>query len=163
MNIIGLDLSLTCTGIALPDGSTDHIVGPKKGSLYDRAYTITNELRHWLLPADLVVIEDIATRHVRTAISMAYLHCLTDRLLTDTPVLKVDPATLKRFATGKGNVDKHTMTVAAIRNGWTSAESTDDETDAWWLHILGRACSGDWIVEQTKYRVAVVAAIGARA
>jgi len=160
VNVIGLDLSLTRTGICLPDGTTDHIVGTRDGDLYQRAHHMVAALRDWLLPADLVVIEDIGTRFIQTAISLAYVHCLTDGLLTDTRVVKVAPSRLKRFATGKGGADKHAMTVAAIRNGWAcdgDEGTTDDEADAWWLWTLGKGLVGEWIVTPTEYRRAVLA------
>lgn len=155
MNVIGLDLSLTRTGICLPDGTTQHIVGPKAPDLYGRAYGMVDELSHWLLPADLVVIEAIGTRFIQTAISLAYVHCLTDGLLADTRVVKIAPSRLKVWATGKGNADKHAMTVAAIRNGWacdSNEGTTDDEADAFHLYCLGKQLVGEPVVPATKYR-----------
>lgn len=138
--VIGLDLSSTCTGICLPDGGTAHFA-PPKGTVLSRAVAIRDWLRDWVAPpVDLIVIEDIGTRFTQTAIAMAYVHCCVDQLLMNQRTIKVAPAVLKRFATGKGNADKHAMTVAAIRNGWAcdgEEGSTDDECDAWWLWALG--------------------------
>ena len=51
MNIIGLDLSSTCTGICLPDGSTEHYL--PTGDLLQRALATRRWLADWVLPAEL--------------------------------------------------------------------------------------------------------------
>lgn len=156
--VIGLDLSMTCVGICLPDGTTEHVRSNTSGTLHDRATHLRDELRPWLAPgADLFVVEAIGTRFVQTAISMAYLHCMIDDVLNCERVVKVPPASLKRFATGRGNADKHMMTIAAIRSGWTSDEgSTHDEADAWWLWALGRHVLAAPVVGDTAYRRAEI-------
>ncbi len=157
--VIGLDLSSTRTGICLPDGTTEHI--DAKGTLYERARQMVDGLRPWMFPpVDLVVVEAIGTRHVQTAIALAYVHAYVDRMLEWQRVVKVSPALLKKYATGKGNADKHAMTMAAIRNGWTSDDSTDDEADAWWLWALGMHLLRHPVVaDVTTYRADVVASM----
>lgn len=157
--VIGFDLSLTCVGICLPDGATEHVKGqpPKFGSLYDRAADMRDQLRPWLLPyVDLVVIEALAPNRFADAVPLAYVHCMVDGLLAGRRVLKVAPATVKKFATGKGNADKHAMTVAAMRAGWDSDNSTNDEVDAWWLWALGRHLLDAPVVADTAYRRDVI-------
>lgn len=161
MNVYGLDLSSTCTGICLPDGTTDH--HKPKGTLLERALSTKRWLLDYLLPgADLVVIEDIATRQVQTAIAMAYVHCQVDELLAahDIPAIKVDPTRLKRFATNKHNADKHAMTMAAVRCGWEAGDdSTDDEADAWWLWRVGRVLVGKGLYPPLSYQAKVLEAL----
>lgn len=157
MTILGLDLSSTSTGVCF-DGTTSTIA--PKGTLIERARDMRAELRHLFIPApDLVVIEAIGTRFVGTAIAMATVHALIlDELEGYAPTLMVEPAVLKRFATGKGNANKDAMLVAGIKAG--SVAETNDEMDAWWLWVLGEAHHGRWHVTPTEYRRAVLAGLG---
>lgn len=159
--VLAFDLSSTCTGICTDDGRTDHYTPPAKATLIERAIATRNHLRDWLLPApDLVVIEAIGTRHVQTAIAIATVHALVEEMLRDHQVVKVAPAVVKRYATGNGAANKHAMTMAAIRGGWDSEDSTDDEVDAWHLWTLGRHLLGAPAVPVTVYRSEIVLLLG---
>lgn len=151
--ILALDLSSTSTGVCF-DGETSTIA--PKGTLIERARAMRDEIRHLLIPApDLVVIEGIGTRHVQTAIAIATVHALVlDECHGYAPVLTVSPASLKRFATGKGNANKDAMLVAAIKVG--SDAVTNDAADAWWLWTIGMALHDWWEVPCTAYRTDVL-------
>lgn len=155
--ILALDLSSTSTGVCL-DGETSTIT--PKGMLIERARAMRDEIRHLLIPApDLVIIEAIGTRHVQTAIAIATVHALIlDECHGYAPVLAVPPASLKKWALGKGGgkgTDKDAMLVAGIKAG--SAAETNDEMDAWWLWTIGDALvNGRWEVPCTGYRTDVL-------
>ncbi len=155
MSVLGLVLSSTSTGWCL-DGTCGVIV--PKGDLHQRARATRNELA--LLHAhpwpDLIVAEAIGTRHVATAIALATVHALV--LDVFSPVVTVSPATLKKFATGKGNATKTQMVAAAIRCGW-DGDGQDDACDAWWLYQMGVYLHEPEIVRPTAYRAEAVASV----
>ncbi len=144
--VVGLDLSLTATGVAYSDDS----VGTIKTRATDRdrrlgqirqhlAATIRGpKLTDWSSsPAALVVIEDLPT-HAKSAGITGMVHGIARELLSsaDVPYALVPPATLKKYATGRGNADKTAMAIAALKRG--DREFADDnQCDAWWLRVMG--------------------------
>lgn len=155
--VVGLDLSSTSTGICAAGNC--RTITPK-GDLLNRARTIANEIRPTALTANLLVIEAIGTRHVNTAIAIATVHALTlDRLhnLIGPRIIKIPPAVLKKWATGRGNANKDHMLAAAIRNGCPADDN--DGADAWWLWTIGEAIEGRWHIDHTAYRTDVLEAL----
>lgn len=162
MNVIGLDLSSSATGVCAPHGSTFTI--EPKGTLHQRCRTMRDEITHLLethsavgQKPDLIVMEAIGTRHVQTAIAIATVHALVREAIGDHwPLWLVEPTRLKKWATGKGagkGTDKVGIALAAQRNGWDAPlDAGDDEADAWWLWTIGRAHLGEPVVDETAYR-----------
>ncbi len=152
--VVGIDLSSTSTGVcAAGECST---IAPK-GELLDRARMIAGEVQPVALSADVLVIEAIGTRHVNTAIAIATVHALVlDRIadLIGPRVVKVSPASLKKWATGKGNANKDQMLLAAVRAG--APVDDNDQADAWLLWTLGEALEGRWQVPRTQYRTDLI-------
>lgn len=145
MRIMGLDLSVTCTGVAFPAGETMTVKVKGRGD--ERRFRITEhvEVAARACRADLVVIEglqgaykgeaarEIPMLHgaVRLALRRSFIPFMTG----------ISPATLKQFATGSGNASKTTMRVTAKR--LLGAEyGTDDECDADWLRVAGLTAYG---------------------
>ena len=142
--VLGLDLSLTSTGVCLPDGSTYRIrTRDRDGDR--RLVVIRNNIRAALAEhrPHLAVVEDLP-KHAMAAGLTAKVHgaVLCELLDADVPYAYVVPATLKKFATDNGNADKRQMTDAAYLAA--GAEFVDDkggdQCDAWWL----RAAGHDW-------------------
>lgn len=137
MNIAGLDLSITATGLAYADGSVRTIAPRRAGDA--RLVEIRDEIRASLEfgGADLVVIEGPVLRS-SAAIALAMLHGTVRTELWDLgiPYVLLPPATLKKFATGKGTASKPDMAVAAFkRAGLEFAD--DNQCDAAWLRWAG--------------------------
>lgn len=139
--VLALDLSVTATGVALPDGTTQTLATrPGDGDLrYD---AIADYISHaaQFRRADIAVIEGPVVRS-SAAIAIGMLHGVVRRELRKigVPYVLVPPATLKAYATGKGNADKTQMAIAALKR--TGREFADDnQCDAWWL----RAAALDW-------------------
>lgn len=145
MRIMGLDLSVTCTGIAFPGGETMAFRSKYTGDA--RRFEIAEhvEIAARACKADLVVIEglggvyrgeaarEIPMLHgaVRLALMRSFIPFMRD----------VSPSTLKQFATGNGNASKTTMRVKAkLLLG--ASYSTDDECDADWLRVAGMSVYG---------------------
>lgn len=131
--VVGLDLSMTGTGIAWWDGTTTTLHPKTKGD--DRLVEITDHLM--AIVADLVVIEDLPLS-ARSAGITGMVHGAVRAMLKrcGIPYATVPPATLKKYATGRGNADKPAMAVAAYKR--LGLEGVDDNrVDAAWLRAAG--------------------------
>ena len=148
-NVVGLDLSITATGVAYAHGGTDVWKLPAK--LRDeRLSTIAGCVKIAVQdfgPVDLVVIEDLPTHaHGAGITGMVHGAVRCELLRAGVPYVLVTPATLKKYATGKGNADKTAMTLALYKR--TGLELADDnQVDAWWLRAAGLQHLGFPVVE----------------
>ena len=144
--VIGIDPSLTATGVAWPDGATDVIKWP--GSDTSRlvyAYGRMAEIAD-TSPGTLFVLEGLSYGSKGSAITgqaelgavirLAFAHYGAD-------VLVVPPSTLKKYATGKGNANKDLVRDAARDRLGLPAGVTSDECDAAWLRQIGLRLVGD--------------------
>ena len=150
--IIGIDPSLTGTGIASDEGL--HTITSKPGDTTltgrsARLTTIVHELDNIVLGVkpwrfertpNLVVIEapSLAQKSQAGTLDRNGLWWLiVDRLHTlGIPVVEVTPSTLKKFATGKGNATKPDMRMALYQRAGLDCRD-DNQVDAWWLRQLG--------------------------
>jgi Holliday junction resolvasome RuvABC endonuclease subunit len=146
--VVGLDLSLTGSGIAYRDGSTSTVKTKQKDgdgrlSQIEEAVQIAVGGEHLGLgPAvELVVMEDIPQNsHAAKPISM--VHGVVRNLLKKQgiPYALVVAASLKFYATGKGSGDKVPMALAAYKRAGREFED-DNQCDAAWLRWAGL----DWL------------------
>lgn len=154
--VIGIDPSLTATGLAWSDGSTSTIKYPPgiTGDLRLMAIadaiedlTVTPMVGH---NADLAVIEDLPTHAHGAGITgmvqgVVRLHLIRD----DIPYITVPAATLKKYATGRGNATKPDMRMELYKR--TGIDLKDDnQVDAWWLRALGHELLGAPVVDLPK-------------
>jgi len=151
VRIMGVDLSISCTGISLPSGETLAIKPKTKGDL--RLTEVGNhvQIAAQASRADLVVIEGLGGIYKgESARIIPMLHgVIRDRLQTvKIPFMLLLPASLKKFATGNGAADKDEMAVAAWRR-LGRQYLTHDECDADWLRVAGRMAYG--LGELTEY------------
>jgi crossover junction endodeoxyribonuclease RuvC len=150
MGVVGLDLSLTSTGVARADGSTFRIRTKFVGMA--RIDAIWNELSEHALGSDyLTVIEGYS---MGTARQNSHAHALGELggvvryklWKTNFTYVEVPPAVLKRYATGHGNAGKEEVLVAAVRRlGYEGA--SNDEADALWLRALALDFYGAPVVQ----------------
>lgn len=135
LNVLGIDLSLTCTGLA-GNGWTDIIKpGDRRGA--DRMIWIRQQIIDgWLTGVTLAAIEGPSYgnqgrsrqsgHHERAGLWWLVRVALAHRGI---PVAVVTPGTLKRYATGKGNADKADVIREVTRRfGWF--QGGEDEADA---------------------------------
>lgn len=151
LRVIGLDLSLTSTGVALPTGETFRIKTRAKDG--DRRLNIIRDrIREVLVDhaPHLAVIEDLP-RHAKGAGVTAMVHgpVRTELIDAGVPFAIVVPATLKSFACDHGNAEKAELAAAAYLAA--GAEFADDkggdQCDAWWLRAAGHDWCGDPLFE----------------
>ena len=138
--VLGLDLSLTSTGVARPDGTTYRIkTRSADGDL--RLLHIRDRIRAELENRpDLAVIEDLP-RHAMGAGITAMVHGIvrSELLAAGVPYALVVAATLKSYACDHGRADKAQMAAAAYRTAGRQFDDDrgGDQCDAWWLRHAG--------------------------
>ena len=136
-NVVGLDLSITATGCCHPDGEVETWkYAAKHGDL--RLRYIADEVQALALTCpDLFVIEDLPT-HAHGAGITGMVHGAVRCLLlrAEIPYALVTPATLKKYATGKGNADKTAMALALYKKARIEL-GDDNQVDAAWLRYAG--------------------------
>lgn len=139
--ILGLDLSLTCTGWARlnPDGThtTGCIATNSQRPTGERLLRIVTEIFHgpaWSPDVTLAVgIESGVVRsNAALAIGMVHGAVRLELWRHDTIIVDIPPATRCKLATGKGNAGKAEVLAAAIHRLGYQGHS-DDEADALWI------------------------------
>lgn len=140
MKIIGIDLSLTSTGIAIWDAGWDMTTTIKPGALrgVHRLDFIKGAVEHYAYRSHIAVIEGYSygsrnsRQHSIGEAGGLVRHSLWAQNIT---TVEVPPKTLKKFATGNGNASKQDMIEAAAEK--FNAEVSSDEADAMWLVAVG--------------------------
>lgn len=155
MRIIGLDLSITCTGVAFPDSSTAVIKPRGKGDARLLSIERQMEAAVRLARPDLAVIEDdpgIFNGAAAKAIPMVHATVRLVLLRAGIPYTVVNTKTLKLYATGYGASDKASMAVAALTYAGRefTGDKGGDQCDAWWLRAAGHAAYGEPVVRVPK-------------
>lgn len=144
MRIMGLDLSITATGVCRPDRTT-YTIKTKAADRDARITVIRDRIAEELWDVDLVVLEDFPARlQAAAAKAIGITHGSVRQVLMDfgVPYVVVPPSTLKSYATDNGGCDKAAMILAAYKRG--GVEFTDDnQCDAWWLQVAGMDRTGD--------------------
>ena len=143
MKILGIDPSLTSTGLAIVYGRTalvDRITTDATGLA--RLHAIVGRVRTWLDGCDLAVIEGPAYgsaggqrgHHERAGLWWL----LVDQLDTfAVPCAVVPPAARARYATGKGNASKDAVLSAVVRRYTDVDVDGNDQADALVLAAMG--------------------------
>lgn len=160
--VVGLDLSIAATGVATPHGVETIKLAAKLGD--SRLQILADKVEELVvpripapyLPAELVVIEGYVTRSPAASVLGLVHGAVRTRLLDlGVPYLLVPPATLKKYATGKGTGDKTAMAIAALKRAGREF-GDDNQCDAWWLSVLGLDLLGHPIVDIPKTQRAAI-------
>ena len=135
---VGLDLSLTSTGIATTHGETT--IKTKLKGMSRLAYIaeqVETTVEHFKQP--LIVIEGYAYgAQGRAVYNIGELGGVVRHNLWSAGHLYIDvpPTKLKKFVTGKGNANKAAV-VSAVTHRAGREFGTDDEADAFGLYAMG--------------------------
>lgn len=154
--VLGIDPSLTALGWAHGDavGVSPHPTVIGDARLVEIHRTIADIARS--AAVTLAVVEDLPTHGqgagktgmAQGVVRLALLHA-------GVPYVLVPPASLKKFATGRGNATKPDMRLALYKR--TGIDMRDDNcVDARWLAEMGLHASGCPSFELPKDQVAVV-------
>lgn len=157
VRVVGLDLSMTATGIVdiFEQAST-----VKTKAVGDRRLVdITNACLAASCLADVAVIEDLPT-HAKSAGITGMVHGAVRAALivANVPYVLVTPASVKKFATGKGNAGKPEMAVALFKRAGVEL-ADDNQVDAWWLRAMALEQYGQPCVPVPAAQRAALAAV----
>lgn len=142
-HVIGIDPSLSGTGLAYDNGITALVkTQTSQGDqrlqvIFDKVYEAAGS-GHWKHTPTLAVIEDLPV-NAMSAGKTGQAQGVTRLALcmAGVSILSIPPATLKKYATGKGNAKKHEM-IAAWNEYAHANEKDDNRVDAAWLRDIGR-------------------------
>lgn len=145
--VIGLDLSLTSTGIATNhDTRRIRSTGTKTASIHSRSqrlHAIRNEILEWCRNAELVCIEgpSLHSQHGSAHDRSGLFWLVVDRLIhNDIPVAVIPPANRMKYTVGKGggpSASKDACLAATIKRFPGRDITGNDEADAVILHAMG--------------------------
>ncbi|HEX5771368.1 MAG TPA: hypothetical protein VFY11_10400 [Nocardioidaceae bacterium] len=153
--VIGLDLSMTATGIAEANGTTYTYAPGVKAD--NRLASIRKAVGLAVgQGVDLVVIEDGVHRSL-AAFDLGMVHGTIRMSLLSVGVryVLVPPAALKKYATGKGNATKPDMRMALYQRMGIDLRD-DNQVDATWLRYAGLELLGQPVVDLPKAQVAAL-------
>ena len=139
ISVLGIDPSLTATGLALPDGTTRTIKYTPRSLTGDiRLKFIYEELLEEIKKHSVThaIIEDLPAHAKSAGITgkaqgVVRLACL----MSDVPFVTVVPSSVKKFATGNGTADKPDMRMELYKR--TGIDQKDDnQVDAFWMREM---------------------------
>jgi Holliday junction resolvasome RuvABC endonuclease subunit len=148
VNVIGLDLSLTSTGIATIDG-TESLTTKLRG--VERLDYLLDRIQSLVIHTDgplLVAIEGYSFGSKgRAVFNIGELGGVVRLMLfrEGIPFVEVPPSNIKMYATGKGNANKDAVLVEGVKRLGLSCGN--DEMDAAWMRALVLDKLGDPIVK----------------
>jgi Holliday junction resolvasome RuvABC endonuclease subunit len=152
--VVGLDLSMTATGVVDATGKATTIKPTQKGDerlVYIAALTAVASR-----DANLVAIEDLPT-HAHSAGITGMVHGAARLVLLNQGIryVLITPATLKKYATGRGNAGKPEMAVALFKRAGLEL-ADDNQVDAWWLRAAGHELLGEPLIPMPSLQVAAL-------
>lgn len=150
MRIVGLDLSLTATGVGIIQDAeiSTHTIkskGVKDASLLERRgrlAALRSEIGGFVMDADLVCVEQPAYSsttghmHDRSGLWWLVVEWMMGGLWSPA-VVEIPPQAVKMYATGKGNAGKDDVLAAVIRRYADVEVSNNNESDGLVLAALG--------------------------
>ncbi|MGC4050633.1 MAG: hypothetical protein QM757_14755 [Paludibaculum sp.] len=143
MKVVGLDLSMSATGIAHATG--ERTLTFRSGlSREQRLVMIRDQVLELLEPTTVFVIEDLPENVKYGGVPGGMVHGVVRVALLehDAPYVLVPPSSLKAYTTGKGGASKDEMLVEAVRRlGFAGHDH--NQADALWLRAMGHDALGD--------------------
>lgn len=144
--VLGLDLSLSASGVAYANGHVTTITNEDDLNGMDRIAHIVDTISRAVVAAtELVMIEApvFYPGHMSGARDIAQLNAIMrwDLWVAGVPYMDVKPSTVKKYATGNGNAKKLAVLRSAEKRLGYDGDSYD-EADALWLRAVGWAILG---------------------
>jgi Holliday junction resolvasome RuvABC endonuclease subunit len=136
VKVLGLDLSITGTGLAHTaegDACTHLIKTRAKGDA--RLLEIRKVIQELAPGAELALIEAPTARSASSVITgMVHGIVRAELISLGIPYGTLMPGSLKKYATGRGTGDKVPMAIAALKRAGREF-ADDNQCDAWWLWV----------------------------
>lgn len=126
---------MTGTGVARSqdDGSAYTTLISPKGTGDKRLMVIRRSVLDHVQGSELVLIEGYLNRSMSAGITgMVHGAVRSGLIEAGIPYATIPPASLKKYATGRGGASKTDMALAAFKRGGVEF-ANDNECDAWWL------------------------------
>jgi len=145
--VIGLDLSMTATGLCHTEGQAAcWPVGEHRGACWHLVKTreakdlrlpeIRSQVKQYAYDSDFALIEMLPPNMKGAGITGMVQGIVREMLLEEgIRYGDIGPSSLKKYATGRGNASKTDMAVAALKRGGVEF-TNDNECDAWWLWVM---------------------------
>lgn len=144
VDVLGLDLSLSASGVVTADGARTTLTPPTKDTTdrlewyYRQFYALVQDLD--VLNTVLMVEQPfvMGKAHGNTTLDLGEMYGAF-RLATKRFVRRivwVPPATLKVYATGSGSATKPDLRVELFKRAGLDVKD-DNQVDAWWLRAMG--------------------------
>jgi Holliday junction resolvasome RuvABC endonuclease subunit len=142
--VIGLDLSLTASGVAIVANHQIWTTTLKpKVAGHRRLEVISDKIAEWAADADLILVEGAAYGREQQAFNMGGLWwVVTHRLWHEAQdCVVVPPACVKKYATGTGRASKEIVGYECVRRFPGEMITDNNQSDALWLAHMGL----DWL------------------
>lgn len=154
--VIGIDPSMTATGLAWADKLAVVTFTAATDRRLDAIYHAVQDALGYDGAVDLAVVEDLPVHGKGAGITgMAQGVIRLALIRAGVPYVTVPAATLKKFATGRGNATKPDLRVELLKRAGLD-ERDDNKVDAWWLRAIGMEHLGAPIVDLPKAHVAAL-------
>lgn len=150
--VSGLDLSMTGTGVAWVrgDGNLCTTMISPKGTGDNRLVLIRSLVLDYVQGSELVLIEGYLNRSMSAGITgMVHGAVRSGLIAAGIPYATIPPASLKKYATGRGGASKTDMALAAFKRGGVEF-TNDNECDAWWLWQAAMDNAGFSVLDMPK-------------
>ena len=167
MRIVGLDLSLTATGVAVwADGALSLLTlePPHPGGM-ERLEWVLGQVKELCRGAELVVIEGLSFgSNMPSAQERAGLWWMVARALwkANIRMQAVAPTAAKKFVTGRGSAEKSLILREVFRH-WNIVAADDNQADAAVLARIGLVLAGVTQPENQAQREVISALLNGRA
>lgn len=141
--VVGLDLSLSATGIATASGELVTVRSTPDldtiAARCERLVQLLGAILEHVQGDDVVVLEGPAYSQQAQAgvhLRAGLWWTVAGALAPTNELIEVSPSALKKFATGRGNATKPDMRMALYQRADLDVRD-DNQVDAWWLRQLG--------------------------
>lgn len=146
--VLGLDLSLSSTGVAKPDATTEVITTGDDWPLEDREGELELRLIELLAGVDWVGCEEMIPNARYAGPKSGVAHGAFCSAYNQTGgrahLVRFPPSCVKKLATGNGNASKDAVLVEAVKRLGYDGHSTD-EADAIWCRAAVQVHLGELV------------------
>lgn len=153
VKVSGLDLSITATGVTHTvegiGAASTHLIKPKKARDL-RLPELKMRVLEFVRGSDLVLIEGYLNRSMSAGITGMVHGAIRTMLIEEgIPYAVLPPASLKKFATGRGGASKTEMALAALKRAGLEFRD-DNECDSYWLWVAASEHLGSPVLTMPK-------------